>query len=279
MAQKLNIRKKHNKKRNTAFLYEVLVLEATKATIEEDKVRVQECISILKEFFKKGSVLKSDLMLYTSITESSSLTRETAQRVLQLVSESRNKIDQSQLDRVQTKLIHEINRRLGSSVFSNFVPHYKTLATISQILSPNTAPKSRAVLEEQMVATMVQGTIEEAKMKSIDTLALKTFIKEFNQQYSSTLHEEQRQLLSHFVSSYADDGLQLVHYLNEELGRLKGKIGELKEDKDIANDADMLQKVEEINNLLEGVSKNPKEQDKLLTILKVQNFLRAAEDA
>jgi hypothetical protein len=49
---------KHNKKRNTAFLYEILVKELTKSIIREDKERQAIVRKILVEFFNKGPVLR-----------------------------------------------------------------------------------------------------------------------------------------------------------------------------------------------------------------------------
>jgi len=60
---------KHNKKRNTAFLYECLVKELTKAIIRNDndlKIKITE---VIKESFNKGTVLKKDLDIYNSLLE------------------------------------------------------------------------------------------------------------------------------------------------------------------------------------------------------------------
>ena len=42
---------KHNKKRNTAFLYEALVREATKSILEQDQVKKAIIINIMREHF------------------------------------------------------------------------------------------------------------------------------------------------------------------------------------------------------------------------------------
>ena len=47
-------RDEHNKKRNTAFLYECLIRELTKAIIKENKEQQRVVKSILKEFFLTG---------------------------------------------------------------------------------------------------------------------------------------------------------------------------------------------------------------------------------
>ena len=39
---------KHNKKRNTAFLYEALIREATKSILEQDQVKKTTILNIVK---------------------------------------------------------------------------------------------------------------------------------------------------------------------------------------------------------------------------------------
>ena len=48
----------HNKKRNTAFIYETLIMEFSKASINKQEERKQNILSILKEFFSKDKILK-----------------------------------------------------------------------------------------------------------------------------------------------------------------------------------------------------------------------------
>ena len=44
---------KHNKRRNTAFLYEILVKELTRTTIKNDAKKKQIIVQTIKEFFNK----------------------------------------------------------------------------------------------------------------------------------------------------------------------------------------------------------------------------------
>ena len=43
----------HNKKRNTAFIYETLIMEFSKASMKKQNQRKQKILLILKEFFSK----------------------------------------------------------------------------------------------------------------------------------------------------------------------------------------------------------------------------------
>ena len=62
-------RMNHNKRRNTAFLYEALVRELTKSVVAKDEERKSAVMAVMKEFFNNNSVLKQDLNLYKEIVE------------------------------------------------------------------------------------------------------------------------------------------------------------------------------------------------------------------
>ena len=58
---------KHNKKRNTAFVFETLVKEITAAIIKNDHERKDKAVSIVKKHFKPGSALRQHLNCYKSL--------------------------------------------------------------------------------------------------------------------------------------------------------------------------------------------------------------------
>jgi len=58
---------KHNKKRNTAFLYEILLREGTKASLEKNFERLNQIKEILLEYFNPESALGYELTLYKAL--------------------------------------------------------------------------------------------------------------------------------------------------------------------------------------------------------------------
>ena len=50
---------KHNKKRNTAFIFEVLVSEVSKASMHGAPTRKRTALNILKKYYKKMKNIKS----------------------------------------------------------------------------------------------------------------------------------------------------------------------------------------------------------------------------
>ena len=124
---------KHNKKRNTAFLYEALVREMTKAVVSQDKERKNNIVDILKESFSSNKVLGRELKLYQAILESTDLDDVTAEKLLYKIREAYSELDEQEIYDAQSAVINRINKEIGSDVYNNFVPNYKSIATVSRL--------------------------------------------------------------------------------------------------------------------------------------------------
>ena len=73
---------KHNKKRNTAFIYETLTRELTKAIVAKDPVGKKKVFSIIKEYFTGSSILTHELKLYRILLDTKSVQPRIAERLL-----------------------------------------------------------------------------------------------------------------------------------------------------------------------------------------------------
>ena len=158
---------KHNKKRNTAFLYECLIKELTRAIVREDKKRQLITKKVIKEFFNKNSMLRKELTIYNSQLESRNLERDFS---IKLLEESRKDfygLDRKEIFNAQTTLINRINKSLGHSVFSNFVPNYKDLATLSQLFDDDVTVKDRVLLEKKIIENIVSVSEKKEEMRAI----------------------------------------------------------------------------------------------------------------
>jgi len=216
---------KHNKKRNTAFLYECLIKELTKAIVREDKKRQTITKNILKDFFYKGSALKKELILYNSLLESKELTADFSRRLLEETKKDYIHLDRKAIFNQQTNLISKINKQLGTGVFSNFVPNFKDLASLG-LFFQNTklGAKKRVILENNLIKFLGRKDKLLTEMKHLDNLEYKTFVSKFNNAYERTLQKEQKELLTNYIVSFSDNGLGLKSFLNEEIGRLKSAV-------------------------------------------------------
>ena len=265
---------RHNKKRNTAFVYEALIREATFAVLKNNKSKKDKAVSILRKHFHGDSILKRDLECYHSLYENQNTNQLTSEKILKEARLQRQMIDSGNLFKQQTALIDDINKDLSPDVFNTFVPNYKTLATIDQIFSNKTSPKSRIILENEIINSMTASIGVENSINNVDKVLFATFVEKFNNKYDTDLLQEQKELLTHFIVSFSDNSLQLKYFLNEEVARLKDELSTGMNIKEIKNDSDMLGKTTAIVEKLESFSKKQISEEVILTILKTQALVR-----
>jgi len=236
----------HNKKRNTAFLYEVLITELTKTSLKGGDELQKTIVSTLKEFFSKGKILAEELSLYKEFDNLQGYAEGTIAKIISEVIDKRKTLDNKQIFNEQTKLINNINKKLGKETFENFVPNYKNLATIYQMFSDKTPIKSRVILENNLVKSLVDGSkvIVETNREQVDKVVYKIFTNKFNKKYSN-LTENQRVLLRLYIESVRDGGLELKSFINEELSEIKTTIKEYTENQGGQELKDSLNKVKE----------------------------------
>ena len=145
------MRLKHNKKRNTAFLFEALTREYVKAVVKKNSARQATVKKIIKEHFSKGRVLNAELLIYREILESTDLDKDSAVMMVTEAKQRYSSLDKQKIFSSQNKLIKEINYTLSSDVFKNFVPNYKSLATVYSIFNDKTSIKEKMLLEQRVV--------------------------------------------------------------------------------------------------------------------------------
>jgi hypothetical protein len=273
------IRYRHNKKRNSAFLFETLVKEMAKSVIEKDNKKQSIVAQIIKEHFKKGGTLYADLSLYRALNESKCEDKNHAVRLLHEVRRDREKISTKRLFVEQSSLIKKINSTLGIDVFANFVPDYKNLATIAQLFSDTSTAPERVLLEDKILEFMLKAEEPTSdKLEHVDNLVYKTFAKNFNSQYSGKLHEEQQQVLTRYVFSVSDNGVSLKAYLNEEIDRLRQRVSASLELSEIKSDSSMLEKTNSVLEFLDSLHTTPLNDKIVQKLLKVQELVRETDN-
>ena len=262
---------KHNKKRNTAFIYEALVREIVKQSVSKNNEKRNAAIKIMKEAFAPKTQLRKELDLYKTLMENNNLKEKIAEKILIEAKHQHNQINQEQLFKEQSIAISKINKQLSKGVFNNFVPNYKYLATISQVFGTASGPKAKVLLETQIVERLTSKPEVEKQTPQVSSLVVKSFTKRFNESYS-TLLEEQKQLLSKYISSFADNGLEFNFYLSEEIGRLKKIVANAHQLEEVKNDSSIKENLFKIENILQNVQKEPINKNTLYKILQIQQL-------
>lgn len=261
---------KHNKKRNTAFIYEILSKELTKAIVDENFETKAKIMNIIKEHFSPKSLLAEELRLYRTLLDTRNTKVEIAEKILQETKTAHRRLDGATIFDEQSRIIASINKQLGQHIWNTFLPNFKSLASVDAIFNNKTSIKSKVLFEQAIVDAMSDVTplSESNKLHSIDNLAYKTFINKFNDKYADLLIE-QKELLNRYITSFADDGFELRLYLNEELGRLKGI---LSKSKNKETEQLVQKKIDGVLEYLEEFRKRKFDDTDLNKVLKTQEL-------
>jgi hypothetical protein len=138
------------------------------------------------------------------------------------------------------------------------VPNYKEIATVGSWFQDNkSTAKNRLIIETKVKQILVPSQKEEKEMRHIDNLTYKTFVGKFNDTYKHTLKENQKNLLTNYITSFSDNGLGLKVFINEELQVLKEKLTEkLSVGKDTLEERKRVQ-LQKVSVILEEFTKKP----------------------
>ncbi|MFZ9876643.1 MAG: hypothetical protein ACO3EY_06280 [Candidatus Nanopelagicales bacterium] len=270
------MKSKHNKKRNTAFLYEIIVREITNSILEKNEQNKSFLINVCKAFFSNNSILKKELELYKAINEAHEMSSNLADKLLNEAKTQYNLLDKNKIFNEQTKLINILNKYSNGKIFNTFVPDYKNLATISQIFNNTTTIKEKVLLENQIVTKMSSSPeeVEKEKMETLDSLAYKVFVRKFNEQYGNSLLKEQKDLLTKYVMSFADNGIEFKIFLNEEIQRLKDNLKQSLNNKEIIENSFLKEKTNVVLKKVEEYKNKTIDQQMVQEILKIQSLIK-----
>jgi hypothetical protein len=272
---------RHNKKRNTAFLYESLIVELTKAIVAQNMERKNNIVNVITGYFAPSTNMCKDLNFYKTLNETNELDPYTAEKLIYEVKKDRSKlIDEKQLFNEQTKLINLINKRLSKNIYLNFVPGYKSLATISQIFNSDISTKNRVLLEKELMQKLTAKYKPETEEEiiQIDNLVFSKFTEKFNNKYGASLLDEQRQLLSKYVFSFADNTTEFKAHLNEEVSRLKSCLHDSLRTSEIQADAHMLESTKKVIAMMESFKERELSRNDIQKILEIQQLVSEIEE-
>lgn len=257
---------KHNKKRNTGFLYSVLIQELTKSILNKDKNKEKIIKQIIKECFSKKCEMKKELDIYKQFENLENLSKNQIQDLLNLSKIEYMKINESILEKEKDRIIREINYKIGTEIYSNFIPNFRLLATLDQIFNNKLSLKNKMMLEHKFIEEIEQDRENITKLPSIDNLTFRTFVEKFNNKYSSLL-EEQKNLLYNYILSLEQNNVGFKFYVNEEIFRMKNVITESSSDNKEIKDK-LLQKLDEYKTT--EIS-----QEMLVNMLKIQELVNS----
>ena len=270
---------KLNKKRNTGFVFEALIREATKAILAKDEDKRNTVVTTIKESFAPGTELKKELDCYEALSGNGTLDKPTAEKLIFEVRRDISKINEKKLIREKNTLVSKINKNISKDVFNNFVPNYKSLATIARIFNSKTSTKNRVLMESNLLEVLTNKTTQEKKedLKHLDSLVIKSFVKNFNNHYEDLL-TEQRNLLQLYVTSFNDGQTSFKFYINEELIRIKDIIKSSLSLDEVAKDDIMIENTNKVLVMMEELRQAEIDGTYLMKLMKLQRLASECEN-
>jgi hypothetical protein len=263
---------KHNKKRNTAFLFEALTTELTKSFISQDKKRTDTIKKIIKEHFTKKNALGKELDCYQSLIKEETLDSYTAEKLIHQTRVEYESLNKKQIFQEQSKVIKKINHFLGKEVYNNFVPNYKNYATLSQIFGGNLPVRTRVLMEKKIIDSLVAEEQEKDLMKPVDSLVVNSFVKNFNTKYKNLL-PEQREILERYITSFGADEPEFRLSLAKNLRSLQEKVRTSLNMPEISEDELMIENTKKVLEIISNIDPSRMSESELLKVLKIQKLV------
>jgi len=87
------------------------------------------------------------------------------------------------------------------------------------------------------------------------------------------LSENQKNLLGRYISSFADNGVELKVYLNEEIGRLKEGLNQARNAPSAETNSELKDKINKIYNILDETKNREIDTETLELVLNTQGLL------
>jgi len=272
---------KHNKVKNTAFLYECLTRQITSDVLSN--VEPSPALAIVKEFFKPTTILGKELVLYKALTSKKLKNENKINYLVDSVLRERVKLNFSELRRAKYNLIKKITEKYELKDFLRTrITNYIDIASVYKLFeiqhnsNPFEETEIRFVVMENLKDTdspksKKQSVIEKFAQESKDLrlLSYKILVDKFNSKYSN-LNESQRDLLKTYINNISNTST-LKDFMAEEITKLKNEILKIHPKID---DKVVSIKLKECLNVLKKLNKgNIVSEEQLITMMRFYSLL------
>jgi len=230
---------KHSKIKNTGVLFEVLTRQVTADIMENVE---SKAVPLIKKHFHKNSTLGKELELYNILTTETYKRREKADRLVDAVIKSRQRLSNKTLRSEKFNLIKDIKETYDvNALFSTRMPNYRRLASIYKLflyettgedINPKEIVESRDYIVESLIteitkqkpkSELAQEYIDESK--DVKLLAYTLMVEKFNKKYS-TLSHSQKEVLRKYINNVSNTN-SLSEFIEGEVINIKNTLKKL----------------------------------------------------
>lgn len=277
----------HNKKRNTALVYEFLIRHITKCLIENQSASANKAMALVKRYFRTGP-LREELALFNCVTQAHAPDIHYAEKLLGAVVEKARSLDYRKLEHVKSRLIRDINETLDpAALYKSKVPYYSVYASLQTLINHSNGKQQkldgiqRVQLEQRVVSFLTQErTPEKTLTESLkldpqyNNTVYKLVIRKFDEKYKDTLNEAQKKLLTKYaIASMSDNKQVFSHALRCEINNVRKALGFIA-NKEIREDKELVRRVNDCRLQAEALNPDNLSEANLVKVLRLMTLAR-----
>ena len=228
---------KHSKFKNSGVLFELLTRQITSDILAgRDETFTK---NLMFKYFNESKELGKEFQLYNFISSQSSKNPESADRILDVVLQTRSKINDRELNKQKYNLVKEIKEKYNIDEFlKNKIPNYKLYASIYKLFENQDVNEVKFGVEELVEAReyVVENLTKDKKNDSqpldlyssqpaeVRLIAYKFLIENFNKKYSNLLPDQKR-LLKEYITNVSNTN-KFTEFVNVEYKRVSSVLKE-----------------------------------------------------
>ena len=222
---------KHSKFKNAGILFELLTRQITADILAGRDESFTK--NLMFKYFHESKELGKETQLYNFVLQQTSKDTNAAERILNVVLQTRSKLDERELNKQKYNVIKEIKEKYNIDEFlKNKIPNYKLYASIYKLFENQAEQEVKFDVSELLESReyIVENLTKEKKNdeESLDVygsqsaevrlLAYKFLIENFNTKYSNLL-PAQKKLLKEYITNISNSS-KFTKFVNEEYKRV-----------------------------------------------------------
>jgi hypothetical protein len=222
---------KHSKFKNAGILFELLTRQITADILAGRDESFTK--NLMFKYFHESKELGKEAQLYNFILQQASKDANSAERILNVVLQTRTKLDERELNKQKYNIIKEIKEKYNIDEFlKNKIPNYKLYASVYKLFENQVEQEVKFDVNEILESReyVVENLTKEKKNseESLDVygsqsaevrlLAYKFLIENFNTKYSNLL-PSQKKLLKEYITNISNSN-KFTKFVNEEYKRV-----------------------------------------------------------
>ncbi len=283
MSQKI----KHSKIKNTGLLYEILTRQVTADILDG---RESKSVNLLKKYFNENTALGKEKELYDILLTNSYKDERRAEKLLEAVTKTRQRISNQDLKKEKYNLIKEISEIFSAKDFFNTrVSNYKTLASIYKFFLTETTkidfnPKeiidTKYTILESITSTRrvkkpskISETLRKEE-RDTQLLSYEILVDKFNKKYTN-LSESQKSLLREYINNISNSN-SFGEFINEEITKVVNELKPLL--KKVNDKVVKIKLTEAINQATNFTTKSVVRDNQVITLMRYYELIKELKD-